>query len=379
MNNLSLFGIFLEGLLSFFSPCVLPLIPLYISYLGGENRDNKKNLIINTLLFVLGIMSTFIIFGLSVSFIKDYIIKYQEIISIIGGTIIIIFALHELGLINISFLNQELSFKDKFKFNNISYFKAYLFGLVFSFAWTPCIGPMFANALLLSMSETNGILYLILYALGLIIPFVITGILSDFVLDFINNKKDISKYVLKIAGIIMLCFGIYMIYNSSKNIVNYKDTITNYETESSLPVLEKTYKDSNDNEVNLLDYKDKYVYVNFIASWCTYCRSEMPEYKSFCENNDEIACLYVMSPLVSNEGDVDSIKKYIEDQNIEVPVIIDTKGELLRYCNVSAFPTLAVIAPETNYLDAISGAMDEEGFNYIHSQAIELYKQYFKK
>ena len=377
MNNLSLFGIFIEGLLSFLSPCVLPLIPLYISYLGGENYKNKIDVLINTFSFVLGIVTTFIIFGMSISFFKEHILKYQEVISIIGGTIIIVFALHEIGLINISSLNKEFSFKEKLNLNKMSFLKAYLFGFLFSFAWSPCIGPLLANALLMAATNTNGILYLVAFALGLIIPFIIAGLFSSFILDFINNKKNISQYVTKIAGIIMLCFGIYMIYNAASNINNNKKLLEEYQNGSNnyLTPFEKKYIDVNGNDLAINEYADKYVYINFIASWCDYCKQEIPDFHEFCNNNDDIKCLYVMSPKVSGEGDVEFIKQFVKESNITIQTIIDEKGELHSYLGVSSFPTLSVISPDTIYLDSIPGALNSDYFSAIHEQAKTIYSQ----
>ena len=389
MNNLSLFGIFIEGLLSFLSPCVLPLVPLYISYLGGEKYNNRKDIIINTFLFVLGIVLTFIIFGMSISFFREHILKYQEVISIIGGAIIIFFALHELGIINISTLNKEFSLKDKLKLNEMTRFKAFLFGFIFSFAWSPCIGPMLGNALLLSSTESAGILYLVLYALGLIIPFIITGLFASTIINLINNKKDISKYVVKIAGIIMLCFGLYMIYNASKTITNYKNLLSNQssvidnqnndnsdnnDTQETISVLDYKYKDNHDNIIDFDNYKGKYVYLNFIATWCTYCRQEIPSYLEFGKKYDDVVNLYVMSPLITNETDVEGIKKFIDEQEIDIPVIIDEDGTLLYNLGVTGFPTMFVVGPEKQFLGYLSGMLTEEGFDDLRNQAIQIHE-----
>ena len=388
--NISLFGIFIEGLLSFLSPCVLPLIPLYISYLGGENYKNKKDILINTFSFVLGIVTTFIIFGMSISFFKEHILKYQEVISIIGGTIIIVFALHEIGLINISSLNKEFSYKEKLNLNKMSFLKAYLFGFLFSFAWSPCIGPLLANALLMAATNTNGILYLVAFALGLIIPFIIAGLFSSFILDFINNKKNISQYVTRIAGIIMLCFGIYMIYNASTTINNYKNLITNPVTnnvddttnhqevnqEEVLSMLLNTeYYDSKGNKVKLSDYKDKYIYLNFVASWCTYCRQEVPSYIKFAEDNkDDSVCLYVFSPTVNGEKNIEGIKEYTKQQGMdELSCIIDENGSLFYYFGASSYPMKFVIAPNQELLGYLAGALTDEIFIEFKDAVVQMY------
>ena len=170
--NITLLGIFLEGILSFLSPCVLPLLPLYMSYLVGDDKTVDENgnikyktinVFLSTLCFVLGICLTFTLLSLAVNSLISYIKNYSEIISIIGGTIIIIFGLHQLGIIHIDLLNKEFKLKVNLHLEKMSFFKAFLLGFVFSLGWSPCIGPMLANALLLAATSSEGYLYLIAY------------------------------------------------------------------------------------------------------------------------------------------------------------------------------------------------------------------------
>ena len=195
--DISLVGIFLEGLLSFLSPCVLPLLPLYMSYLAGDNKTtdeegnvkyNKLDIFLSTFCFVLGICVTFALLALAIDSVKDYISNYSEIISIIGGTLVIVSGLHEVGIIHIDVLNKEAKLKVNLHLEKMSFFKAFLLGLVFSIGWSPCIGPMLANALLLAASNSLGYLYIVAYGLGLVIPFLITGLLTSFILNIIKNN-----------------------------------------------------------------------------------------------------------------------------------------------------------------------------------------------
>ena len=163
---------FLEGLLSFVSPCALPMIPLYMSYLAGENKSVDENgnityktgkVFFTTLFFVLGIATTFLILGLSLNIFSDFLNRYNEVISIIGGVLLVLFGLHECGLIHIDVLNKELRLKFKGATEKMNVFKAYLLGLVFSLGWSPCIGPMLSNALLMASTSSEGYLHLVSY------------------------------------------------------------------------------------------------------------------------------------------------------------------------------------------------------------------------
>ena len=184
-------GIFLEGILSFLSPCVLPLIPLYMSYLAGDGKtiDEEGNVhydrvrvFVSTLFFTLGISLTFFLLAAAVSAFKDYIDEYREIISIIGGTLLIVFGLHETGLIHIDVLDKERKLKVDLHLEQMNFLKAFLLGFVFSLGWSPCIGPMMANALLISTVSDAGYLYILAYALGMILPFLITGLFTSWIL-----------------------------------------------------------------------------------------------------------------------------------------------------------------------------------------------------
>lgn len=374
--NISFAGIFLEGLLSFLSPCVLPLLPLFMAYLSGEGKkDDEGNIIydqrktfLSTIFFVLGISFVFVLLGLSVGFISDFLKDYQDIVALIGGVLIIILGLHETGLISISLLDHEYSFKDKFSFAKMTYFKAFCFGFLFSFAWTPCIGPLLASVLLLSVSE-GSLVYLLFYALGLIIPFVLTGLFTSGILNFIQKRKKIFKYIMVIAGVIMISYGISNIYNASRNIMAYK----NAETVDVQMISDKTFTDANGKEILFKDYRGKYVFLNFTATWCSYCEMERADYLAFAKEND-IHCFYVMSPLSENGLSDEDVRKHIDDKGIDIPVIVDKDGTLLYQGNVSGYPTLMVIAPDGRILGYIAGYINKEGMENVYQQAIALYE-----
>ena len=370
--DLTLVGIFLEGLLSFLSPCVLPLLPLYMSYLAGEDKtvDDDGNVkyktgkvFISTLFFVLGICFTLALLAVSVNVVKQFLDNYKDIISIICGTILIIFGLHEIGIININVLDSDARFKVNLHLEQMNIIKAFLLGFIFSLGWSPCIGPMLANALMLVATQPLGYLYIVAYGLGLVIPFLLTGLLTASILNFINSKKDILKWILKIAGIIMICFGIYMIGSSSKNIVQYKSTTSDRQTY----LLNYEFKDQDGKKIKLTDYRGKYILLNFTTTWCTYCNQEIPEYLNYANSTDDVVCLYVMSSLTSGVDDEDLIK-YINDK-IQLRVLVDEKCDLTNYFAINSYPTKYIISPEGEVLGYAQGAMNIDGFASIIESA----------
>lgn len=366
---MSIFALFLEGLLSFLSPCVLPLVPLYMSYLSinAKEVDEQGNVkyktfkvFLMTLFFVLGISTIFLILALSIDVVKPFIDSYSEVVSIVGGTIIIIFGLNATGLIHIDVLNNEKRLNVNINKSKMSYFKAYLLGLLFTFAWSPCIGPLLASAILIASSEDLGSLYLLVYASGLVIPFLLTGLFTTKLLEFFKNKKDLFKYVMVVAGIIMIIYGGYMIYNSSKDIIAYKNNTNSVSSNK----IEGTFVDQNGNKIKFNDYKGKYVFINYTTTWCTYCKAEIPDYLDFSKNGDDYVCLYVMSPLTSGEG-VDSIKKYISDNNIDIPVIIDEEEIIYSKFVPNGYPIIYVLNKNGEYIGYFQGATNIDGFNQL--------------
>jgi len=205
------------GLISFLSPCVLPLIPGYVSFISGQSlQDLLKSKQINFLpliLFCLGFSTVFIILGASASFLGQTLLQNSETLRIIAGIVIIIFSLQLIGLINIRYLNLEKRFEAK-KSQNI--FFPYVIGLAFGFGWTPCIGPILGSILTLaSIEETlyRAIIMLSFYSLGLAIPFVLSGYLIQRFLLFSKNFKKNINLISKIGGIILLITGILILTN----------------------------------------------------------------------------------------------------------------------------------------------------------------------
>ena len=206
------------GFISFLSPCVLPLIPGYISYISGESLgdivEKQKKVILKTVLFSLGFSLVFISFGATASFIGNILLENSNTLRIIAGIIIIIFSLQLIGILNLNFLNQEKRFQTKNYSNNL--FFPVLVGAAFGFGWTPCIGPVLGSILTLAAVESSigkGILLLSFYSLGLAIPFILSGYGISKFLAFSKNFIKNIKIVSVSGGVILLITGILILTN----------------------------------------------------------------------------------------------------------------------------------------------------------------------
>ena len=210
---------FLAGFISFLSPCVLPLIPGYISYISGTSfekiADKKRNLvIIKTIFFTLGFSFVFIALGSTASFVGKFFLTNSNILRIVAGIIIIFFSLKIMEVINFNFMNKDIRFfTDKYS-NNLAF--PFVVGAAFGFGWTPCIGPILGSIITLAALEENigrGILLLSSYSLGLAIPFIVSGVLINKFLLFSKSFRKYISIITKIGGTILLLTGIAILTN----------------------------------------------------------------------------------------------------------------------------------------------------------------------
>jgi len=212
-----LFIAFGAGLISFLSPCVLPLIPGYISYISGSSLNElieKKNVnIFPIIIFAIGFSIVFISFGATASFLGSIILENSYELRIVSGIIIIIFSLQIIGIINLNFLNYE---KRIYTEKKSGIYSSLLIGMAFGFGWTPCIGPILGSILALASTEQSlnrGILLLFFYSLGLAIPFILSGYLIQKFLVFSKNIKSKMNIIMKTGGALLLITGVLIITN----------------------------------------------------------------------------------------------------------------------------------------------------------------------
>mgnify|MGYP003292346009 CR=1 FL=1 len=201
---------FLEGIITFISPCLLPMLPIYISYFAGGEEQNTKRTFGNALGFVLGFTLVFMAMGALAGTVGSFLIKYQTIVNIVSGIIVILFGLNFLGILS---LNLFRGIGKNVDTDNMGFFSALIFGVVFSVGWTPCVGAFLGSALMLASTQAHmvkGIVLLLCYSLGLGIPFVMSAVLIDKLKGAFNFIKSNYIIINKICGIFLIVVGVCM-------------------------------------------------------------------------------------------------------------------------------------------------------------------------
>jgi cytochrome c-type biogenesis protein len=229
LSQIGLFAAFSAGLLSFVSPCVLPLVPSYISYISGLSIDQlskaeersrfRKEIVVNSLLFIFGFSAVFIAFGASASLVGQLLITYQDFVRKLGGVLIIIFGLYLLGVLNLRFLATEKRFH--FKSRPAGYLGSVLVGVAFAAGWTPCVGPVLGTILLYASttdSLLNGVALLTAYSLGLGLPLFATALGVDRFLAYFKQVRAYLWGVSAVCGVFLVAVGV-LIYANSLTII----------------------------------------------------------------------------------------------------------------------------------------------------------------
>ncbi len=216
---------FIAGLLSFLSPCVLPLIPAYFSFITGLSVDEmtadtkgiRQKVILSTLAYVAGFSFIFILFGASASFLGGVASQYSWVIRYLGGGIVLVFGLHLLGLINITGLQFEKRFHAKKK--PVHLLGTFVIGMAFGAGWTPCIGPMLGSILIVASNQETilkGVWLLAVYSAGLALPFILISIFINSMLGFMKRATRLIGIINKVAGILLICIGLLLIFDQFK-------------------------------------------------------------------------------------------------------------------------------------------------------------------
>lgn len=214
----------MAGLLSFFSPCIVPLIPAYFSFITGYSLDeltgagelrHRKKIIVSTIAYILGFSLVFILMGASASFFMGTLVfKYKEWIRIAGSVFIIILGLHLSGIMKIRFLEFEKRLNIQKK--PVHLFGTFLVGMAFGAGWSPCIGPLLGSILIIAGSQESvgqGILLLSVYSAGLALPFLILSLFINFLITFIKRTTKVIRYVNVLAGALLLVVGLLLLTN----------------------------------------------------------------------------------------------------------------------------------------------------------------------
>ena len=223
MTEISYFYVVLAGLLSFLSPCVLPIVPGYLCFLAGtsldkiasgEDASKERNVFYFALSFVFGFSTVFILLGASATLLSGLIYEYLDILRIVGGIIIIIFGIHFMQIIQLPFLNRDTRYQiESYRPGVVG---SYVIGLSFAFGWTPCIGPILGSVLSIAASSetvTYGIVLLMLYSAGLGIPFLIAAYAINGFMRFLTKIRNYIRVIEIFTGVLLVIFGILILTN----------------------------------------------------------------------------------------------------------------------------------------------------------------------
>ncbi len=375
MQSVILCGsLFMEGLLSFFSPCVLPIVPLYIGYLtkdykrideDGKVSYSRKKTFLLTVSFVFGILFVYVLAGLSTGLIHDFFTNHELLFQLIGGIILILLGFVSLHVIRIPFLEKTHQKMMKID-QSMTCLKAWVLGFFFSFAWSPCTGPLLAQAIVLASgaeSKLLGWIYILCYAIGFVCIFLLLGLFTEEILNLLKKYRNVVKYTSLISGILVICCGCYMLYGAFQKYqaMQTSKTETTEEKETlDIDDLNFTLKDADGKSHSLSDYKGKTIIVNFFGTWCYYCNQEFPSLKEIQDTDEDTKVLMIAAPGVNGEGDISYITKYMEDAGYSFEILFDSDLSVTNAYGVSGYPCSFIIQPDGEYLGYIPGYIEHE-------------------
>ena len=212
---------FLEGIITFISPCLLPMLPIYISYFAGGGERTVGRTLKGALGFVLGFTAVFVVMGALAGTIGSFLSRYQTLVNLLSGAVVIVFGMNYLGVLKLRLFkggNRDLSTDD------LGFFSAFLFGVIFSLGWTPCVGAFLGSALMLASQQgsmTRGVLMLLCYSAGLGVPFLISAVLIDQLKGAFNWVKAHYDIINKVCGLALILVGILMATGTLGRLLNF--------------------------------------------------------------------------------------------------------------------------------------------------------------
>ena len=371
--------VFVEGILSFFSPCILPLLPIYMGYLSSNAKSvdeegkivyHRVSVLKYTIWFILGVSCTFFLMAFAVASARNIFETYHAEITLAGAIVVVLMGLIQLDVIRISFLMQDHSLMHKLNLKKMNGLTAFLMGFLFSFSWTPCIGPYLTSIVVMAASSTDslqGILLIVWYAVGFLVPFLALGLFTAELLRFFKQKQKLFQWAIKLGGIILIGMGCWMgiqAVNELKNSQVIGSSSLSYEERELKSEFDFILYDQHGAIHQLSDYEGKTVVMTFGATWCHYCVMEMTSLNLMWQEDPDVVYLVIMQP-GDNDVSKEEMISWINEQGYEFPILFDEDASVFYKYGVSGLPTNYFVFPTGEIHGYVPGYMTTEQLKEI--------------
>jgi len=388
----------IEGLITFISPCVLPMIPVYVLYFAGSSEGKQaKRTLARALSFVLGFTALFVLLGVFAGSLGGLLVRYQSEVNLICGMIMILFGLHYAGILHITLLEKTV--KPDVQVQPKGYLSCALLGAVFAVGWTPCTGPLLGSAMMLAASKgsvISGALLLASYSLGMGIPFVLCALLIDRVKGAFAAIKRHYRVINRVCGVFLVVVGLAMmtgLYSRFSLMLQSSASQPQPAVEATAipeatvapettavpeatiapeataevmgPVMRNmapnfTAYDDEGNPVSLKDMRGKPVIVNFFASWCGPCKMEMPYFDEFYHQYGDQVTFMMVNLCAFGNDTKENGKKMVQDGGWTFPVYFDSDGDAALKYAIRSMPTTIFVSPDGELKGRHTGVIARE-------------------
>jgi cytochrome c-type biogenesis protein len=378
ISNVSMFMAFGAGILSLISPCVLPLVPAYLSYLGGrvatarEEARSRRATFLHGIFFVLGFSAIFVALGAAASGVGQALYTYRSVLMKVGGAVAILFGLHTLGLIKIPFLYYDTR-RQYHPRPELGYLSSALMGFFFGAGWSPCMGPTLGAILTLALNEATvgrGALLLFTYSMGLGAPFLLVALGVDRAADILHRARRAMRVVTVVSGLFLIALGILLFTNSLSWLAQWVPPLELAVTADSSQVAaanatpkvgfaapDFTLETLDGEMVTLSDLRRQVLVINLWATWCIPCRAEMPALEQVWNDFRDQGLVV----LTVNQGESAArVGAFVDDQGWALPVLLDPDSTLSTLYQLRGYPTTFFIDRDGIIQEVVfGGEMDE--------------------
>lgn len=340
------------GVLSVFSPCILPLLPVYLGYFSGQEGEGRSSMagrLGKTLAFVLGVSTVFVLMGVGAGLAGSFL--QSRTFALVCGVAIVFMGVHQMGLIRIPLLERTRQFSSPVRPGSRGVVGAFALGFFFSFGWTPCVGPILATVLGVSLQQGDAVgggLLLLCYVAGFAVPFLLLAAGSQLLLDKVRGLYPHLNKVRVAGGVLVVAMGIWMIAGQGPALTAPAPTPTQtQETAQSSPA--PAGNTLSGAQVSLEDWAGKTVYLKFWATWCPACVSGIQEFSRLAQeyaDREDVVIYSVVAPGVHNEMDRETFQQWAAGQGLTFPVLFDEDGQLGRQFGIRGYPTSVFLKPD---------------------------------